>query len=305
MTSNDRSQPMYQDISNVSDRSTPSLEEGTSDEQTSEKTYPTAGILLIGNELLSGKIKDENAAFLAERLRELGVVLERVLVIPDRVELIGAEVREMSARYDYVFTSGGVGPTHDDVTLEGIAAAFDVELYLEPKLTDILKTYFAERLTDAHLRMARIPHGSTLIWPPENPWPVYTYHNVFIFPGVPSILQSKFNAIAERFRAATIYLRSVYVSTQEGDIADNLERLERDLDVMIGSYPRTHRDADYRVRVTVESRNAEQVDLAVDQLLSSLDEDALVRLDPPVSPNELPKIDTLIESDDPAETSRG
>ena len=210
-------------------------------------------------------------------------MLERVLVIPDRVALIGDEVREMSRRYTYVFTSGGVGPTHDDVTLEGIATAFGAELYLEPKLAEILRRYFAERLTDAHLRMAQIPEGSTLIWPPESPWPVYTYENVFIFPGVPSILKSKFNSIAERFRSATIYLRSVYLEVQEGEIAQHLEDLERDLDVMIGSYPRTHPDADYQVRVTIESRNAQHVNAAVDQLLGSFTDDALVRLDPPVS----------------------
>ena len=198
-----------------------------------EMSYPTAGIILIGNELLSGKIKDENATFLAERLRELGVVLERVLVIPDRAALIGEEVRDMSERYDYVFTSGGVGPTHDDVTLEGVAAAFAVDLYVEPKLADILNTYFADRITEAHLRMARIPKGSTLIWTPKSPWPVYSYHNVFIFPGVPSILKSKFNSIAERFRSVTIYLRSVYLSIQEGEIAHHLSNLERELNVMV------------------------------------------------------------------------
>jgi molybdenum cofactor synthesis domain-containing protein len=252
----------------------------------SEMSYPTAGIILIGNELLSGKIKDENATFLAERLRELGVVLERVLVIPDRAALIGEEVRDMSERYDYVFTSGGVGPTHDDVTLEGVAEAFAVDLYVEPKLSDILNTYFADRITEAHLRMAHIPKGSTLIWPPKSPWPVYSYRNVFIFPGVPSILKSKFNSIAERFRAATIHLRSVYLSIQEGEIAHHLSHLERDLNVMVGSYPRTEKDVDYQVRVTIESREADHVNLAVDQLLASLNSDALVRLDPSVSSTE-------------------
>jgi len=243
-------------------------------------------VILIGNELLSGKIKDENAAFLAERLRELGVLLERVLVIPDRTALIGEEVRMMSQRYDYVFTSGGVGPTHDDVTLEGIAVAFGVSLFVEPQLEDILREYFAERLNEAHLRMARIPQGSTLIWPPQSPWPVYSYHNVFIFPGVPSILQSKFNAIADRFRAATIYLRSVYVGVREGQMAHHLAVLEDEFDVMIGSYPRTTEDIDYRVHITIESRDAQQVNAAVDQLLVLLGNEAILRMEPPVSSTE-------------------
>ena len=261
-----------------------SVEESSS---ASAEHHPTAGVILIGNELLSGKIKDENAAFLAERLHELGVTLERVLVIPDRVALIGDEVREMSARYDYVFTSGGVGPTHDDVTLEGIGAAFNEPLELNEELAEVLRGYFKEKLTDAHLRMARIPTGSTLIWPPESPWPVYSHHNVFIFPGVPSILRSKFNAIAERFRAARIYLRSVYLNVYEGEVAAALESLEREHLVTVGSYPRTEPEMEHRVRVTIESRDARRVDDAVTALVTSLTasrgDDSILRVDPTVS----------------------
>lgn len=246
--------------------------------------HPTAGVILIGNELLSGKIKDENAAFLAERLRELGVTLERVLVIPDRVELIGAEVRAMSERYDYVFTSGGVGPTHDDVTLEGIAAGFERTLCLDSALEEVLRGYFKEKLNDAHLRMAKIPQGSSLIWPPDQPWPVYSYQNVFIFPGVPSTLQSKFNAIAERFRAARIYLRSLYLRVYEGEIAEALESLERAHEVMVGSYPRTDPTSEHLVRVTIESRDATRVDAAVeslcDQLTLQRGPEAILRIEP-------------------------
>lgn len=257
----------------------------------------TAAILLIGNELLSGKIRDENAYFLTQRLRELGVTVERVLIIPDRVNLIGEEVRSLSDRYDFVFTSGGVGPTHDDVTLEGIAYGFEEELYLDTRLQALLSKYFGAQLNDAHLRMAHIPHGSTLIWPHGEAWPVYSYQNVFIFAGIPAVLKAKFNSIAERFRTGTFYLRSIYLNLREGVIAETLRALEANFQVAVGSYPRVTPDVNYLVRVTIEAREAERVNQAVTHFISTLnhmrdervlehslseDQSMIAHLDPPL-----------------------
>ena len=233
-------------------------------------SQPTAAILLIGNELLSGKIRDENAYFLTKELRRLGVAVQRILVIPDEVELIGKEVAALSEAFTYVFTSGGVGPTHDDVTLEGIAHGFEDTLSLHPKLHELLSTYFAERLNDAHLRMANIPSQSTLIWSERSPWPVYTYRNVYIFAGVPSVLRAKFSEVAEHFRSDHFYLRSLDLHLDEGSIAHFLGTLEEKFDVMVGSYPRVSREIPYLVRVTIESKQAEQVNQAVTLFLLTL-----------------------------------
>ncbi len=243
----------------------------SSQEMTSEITQAkTAAILLIGNELLSGKIKDENAYYLAKRLRALGVSLERILVVPDDRETIANHVVEMSQSFDHVFTSGGVGPTHDDITLESIAHGFKKPLTLDDRLHELLKSYFKERLNDAHLRMAQIPEGSTLLWTEGAPWPVYSFGNVYILPGVPQVFRAKFEEVASRFRHGAFYLRSLYLNAREGEIAQLLTQLEADFEVSVGSYPNLYEDLDYRVRVTVESRQMNAVDEAVSALHSQL-----------------------------------
>src|SRR3954451_7684518 len=137
----------------------------------------SAGIILIGDEVLSGKVVDENARFLIQELRELGVALRRVIVIPDVFEGIYATVREFSARYDHVFTSGGVGPTHDDLTMEGVARAFDTRVVRHPLLEEGLRRFYGDRLEERNLRMAEVPEGVTLHHLPELPWPVIGMKN--------------------------------------------------------------------------------------------------------------------------------
>lgn len=239
-------------------------------EKPPQKT-PNAAILLIGNELLSGKIQDENAFYLSKRLRTLGVSLERILVIPDQLETIAKEVLSLSETFDHVFTSGGVGPTHDDVTLEGVALGFNEPLILEPQLHQLLQDYFKDRLNEAHLRMAMIPEGSTLLWTEGVPWPVYTYRNLYILPGVPQVFRAKFEEIAPRFRGVAFHLRSVYLNAREGEIAALLSDLESRWGVSIGSYPNLYDHLDFRVRVTIESQDAQSVDRAVEDLVESIE----------------------------------
>jgi molybdenum cofactor synthesis domain-containing protein len=246
------------------------MSEVTPKRDTIKDGVKTAAILLIGNEILSGKIKDENAFYLSQRLRQLGVSLEKISVVPDQRTVIAEEVQMMSQRFDHVFTSGGVGPTHDDITLESIAYAFDEVLVLDEDLHQLLKGYFKERLNDAHLRMAHIPSQSELIWYKEAKWPVYSYQNIYILPGVPQIFKAKFEAIAERFRAGAFFLRSVYLNTGEGAIAECLRRIEDRFDVCVGSYPNVQGHYGFNVRVTIESREAEQVNQAVNALVKEL-----------------------------------
>src|SRR5687767_3356068 len=142
----------------------------------------TAGIILIGDELLSGKVNDENANFLIAELRELGVTLRRVIVIPDLLDEISATVREFSDRYDHVFTSGGVGPTHDDLTMEGVARAFGENVVRHPELEALLRSYYGARLEDRNLRMADVPAGVHLVQGDSPSWPVIARKNVYILP---------------------------------------------------------------------------------------------------------------------------
>jgi molybdenum cofactor synthesis domain-containing protein len=247
----------------------------------------TAAIILIGNELLSGKIEDENGNYLVRRLRGLGVDLRRLIIVPDTIEVISDEIRRCCSAFDYVFSSGGVGPTHDDVTLAAIANAFEVELVRNDELGAIITKHFVDRLTDDHLRMADLPEGATLLRGGEISWPVICVQNLYIFPGVPELFRIKFEAIAERFRSGIFHLRSVYLDTDEGSIAGLLRQLEVDFGVSVGSYPRLAR-GDYRVRVTIEAQSVPPVNQAVEKLVSELKTSAVVRLDLPISDGHPP-----------------
>ncbi len=236
-----------------------------------------AAIVLIGNELLSGKIRDANASWLAERLYQLGVTLRRISVVPDEEGAIVDELRRVSCANDVVFTSGGVGPTHDDVTLESVAVAFGVRLVRDPRLEAVLSEHFGERLRPDHLRMADLPEGAELIGGGEYRWPVVKVHNVYVLPGIPELFRAKFDAIAERFEAGRFHLRSVYLDADEGAIARDLREVEQAFGVSIGSYPRWD-ECDHKVRVTVEAREPAPVDAAVADLCARLAE-LIVRVD--------------------------
>src|SRR5437870_9622369 len=157
----------------------------------------TAGIILIGNEILSGKVVDANAVYLCREFRALGVDVRKISVIPDEVELIAREVREFQSSYDWVFTSGGVGPTHDDVTIEGVARALAVKVVRHERLVAILEGYYGDRLNDAHLKMAETPDGAELVGGAPLRFPTVVMKNVYILPGVPEIFRQKFEAIRE------------------------------------------------------------------------------------------------------------
>lgn len=218
---------------------------------------PTAALLLIGNEILSGKFADENGPFLIGRLRELGVDLARIVVIPDVIDVIAEEVRLASARFDHVFTSGGVGPTHDDVTFPAIAVAFDRALERHPRLAEILRLKSRGPITEATWRMAEIPAGADLWWDGDMIYPVVVMENVVILPGVPELFRRKFDAIASRFGGIPLQCRRLRTEATEPEIADALTTAsERWPAVAIGSYPRFE-TTPHHVLVTLESRDPE------------------------------------------------
>lgn len=239
----------------------------------------TAGIIIIGNEVLSGKTQDINSTFLCRELRQLGVEVRRVTVIPDDLELIGRTAARFADRWDLVFTTGGVGPTHDDVTIEGIAHGFGVRAVVEPSLEGRLRSRYGADLNPARLRMAMVPEGAELLAAGAMFAPVIRMRNVYVFAGVPRILQDRFHAIKERFREEPFHLRNIYIKDGEGVIAGTLnELLERFPDILLGSYPVLD-NPDYKVKVTVESKSGDYLDRAVTDLLGKLPAAAVLRIE--------------------------
>jgi molybdenum cofactor synthesis domain-containing protein len=238
----------------------------------------TAGIILIGNEILSGKTRDENAAYLCRELRALGVDVRRITVIPDEVGLIADEVATFTKAFDLVFTSGGVGPTHDDVTMEGVARAMAVPVVRHPELVALLERYYRGTVTEAALRMAEIPEGAELVTGGTLRFPTILMRNVYVLPGVPEIFRQKFDALRERFRDQPIHLKNVFVSIGEGTLADYLNRLLESFPLLqLGSYPEFS-NPEYQVKVTLESRDRGYLEQALGDFLARLPADAVVKV---------------------------
>ncbi len=240
---------------------------------------PAAGLLVIGNEILSGKVIDTNSPYLARELRELGVDLERILTIPDEVDLIASEVRAMSASYDYVFTSGGIGPTHDDMTLEAVARAFDRPIVENASMVERMERAQGKPPNESQRKMAMIPENAVLIDSGDLWFPVVVVENVHIFPGIPELLQKKFQSIRERFRGIPFHLRRVFVTLREHDIAHSLNDLLGEFpELMLGSYPRIGEEH-YRVLLTLESRDRGYLERAIASLLDRLPSDGVHKVE--------------------------
>jgi molybdenum cofactor synthesis domain-containing protein len=230
----------------------------------------TAGIVIIGDEILSGKFVEENAAFLIGELRTLGVDLRRITVIPDELEDIATTVRDASARFDHVFTSGGVGPTHDDVTMAAIARGFGTTVTRHPDLEAKVRGYWKDQLADANLRLADVPAGAELVYGKDHVWPVVCYRNVYILPGVPALFRRKFVDIRDRFRAAPVTAARLYVDLEEGELAPFLDAVvAAHPGVKVGSYPRFS-ERDFRVLVTLEGAVQPEVIAAFEALSGRL-----------------------------------
>jgi molybdenum cofactor synthesis domain-containing protein len=239
----------------------------------------TAAALVIGNELLSGKIAEANLLVLARALRELGVLLSRAVLVLDDVAVIAREVRELSASHDVVFTSGGVGPTHDDVTIEGVARAFGAGVVTAPQLEDLIRRHYGERTTVDHLLMARVPDGARLISSASVPWPTVVMRNVWVLPGVPEVFQMKLPHIrGELGGDAPFFSLAVFTRLDEGDLKPLLDAVvAAHKDVEIGSYPKWH-DPEYRTKLTFDGLDEAAVRSARDAFVAGLPAEALVRM---------------------------
>ncbi|HEY2408002.1 MAG TPA: molybdopterin-binding protein [Polyangiaceae bacterium] len=238
----------------------------------------TAAALLIGNELLSGKVADQNLFELAKTLRALGIRLCRVVVLPDDVAALAAEIRALSASFDVVFTSGGVGPTHDDVTIEAVARAFDQEVVQHPALVELLERVYREKTTPAHLAMARVPAGAELCGAPDVEWPTTVMKNVWILPGVPDLFRFKLLTVRAWLGGPKPFVtRALYLRTDEPDLKPLLDELvARHPEVEIGSYPKWF-EASYRTKVTFDAREQRAADAALEELRARVPSEQIFR----------------------------
>jgi molybdenum cofactor synthesis domain-containing protein len=237
-----------------------------------------AAALVVGNEILTGKVVEANVEVLARMLFESGVRLDRVVVCRDDERVIAEEVTALRAKHDLVFTSGGVGPTHDDVTVPAVARAFGVRLRRDAELERRIRDHFGERTTEGHLRMADVPEGGELLSNARVQWPVLQVANVFVLPGVPEIFHRKLEVVRERLGASAPFLSAaVYTRCDEGEIAALLERIEREHRVLVGSYPRFD-DADHSVKVTFDGTDRAAVVGALDACVAAIPAADVVRI---------------------------
>jgi molybdenum cofactor synthesis domain-containing protein len=243
----------------------------------------TAAIVIIGNEILSGKVKDENSHYLCRELRDLGVEVRSVATIPDDIETIGNVVRQASGKHTWVFTSGGIGPTHDDLTVPSIAAGFQTPLVRSEKLAKLISGYYGKEVNKAHLRMAMIPKGSELLFDESKRVSQILFHNILIFPGIPRLLQRRFQTFRERFRSNPIYLHEIFLNCDEGLIAHLLDQILITYpELQLGSYPRTKKEEEHEVKLTLESREAVYLQEATNYLLKHIPPKFILRNESPI-----------------------
>tara|TARA_R110002072_G_scaffold38778_9_gene112029 strand:+ start:2708 stop:3502 length:795 start_codon:yes stop_codon:yes gene_type:complete len=231
----------------------------------------TAGLLVIGDEILSGRTQDANLAFLGKELGSRGIRLMEARVIPDNEAVIVSALREARARFDYVFTTGGIGPTHDDITVDCVAKAFDVPVVVHPKARQILEDYYGARINEARLRMARVPEGADLVENPVSMAPGIQLDNVYILAGVPRIMQGQFFSLAPGLRGGLPRLaRNIPAEVAESEVAPALEALEARHDgVDIGSYP-WMRHGRIGTSLVLRGTDAAQLDRVADELVAIL-----------------------------------
>ena len=250
---------------------------------------PSAGILIIGDEILKGHTQDSNSHFLLKRLWSLGVKVKAVSVVPDDIEEIASQVRDFSSRFNFVLTSGGIGPTHDDVTMAAIARAFNEPLVQNKCLTEVLVNLYnvhdASQLNKFVLKMALIPEASEVKRDLENPanaFPLISLQNVYIFPGVPKYLRSQFDQFSKVFsnEENMFYLQKFYLSVEESTIAEELQQVHDKYGnkVHLGSYPEVGHSK-FKTKLTLESLKPKILEQASEYLKTLLPDNAVVSVE--------------------------
>ncbi len=242
----------------------------------------TAGLVVIGNEVLTGKVSDENTPFAITELRQLGVELKQVAIIADEQDVIAATVRTFASKFDWVFTTGGLGPTHDDVTMESIADAFSVPLVESDELVTLVNRIESEEKRAVLQRMTMVPQGAQVFWGDESSghvWPTIFMDNVYIFPGVPRLFRARFAAMRSMLQSVPVICQTVYSSLREVSIVTALNQTVSEFpDVEMGSYPQFG-DEDHKVRITFETRDKARVEQAVQYFIAQIGESNVLRIE--------------------------
>lgn len=227
----------------------------------------TASILIVGNEILAGRTTDTNSHWLCERLFALGISVGRIVTVPDEIEAIVQTVRDLSERTDYVIVTGGIGPTPDDVTRQAVALAFSRPLTTNPEAESIMRNTYRERINPFRLEMARLPEGSELIRNPSFAAPGFHIENVFVFPGVPQLMQEMFEQIVPRLETSAFYKREIAANLPESEFTQILYSTPIPPNVSVGSYPTMHEDGRWTVSLVVTGSD----ETAVQELAETLE----------------------------------
>lgn len=238
-----------------------------------------AAAVVIGDEILTGKIRDENGPHLVGALRSAGVPLGRILTVADTVEEIAWAIRSVHGTFSPIFTSGGIGPTHDDLTVQGVAEALGRRVVQDPTLEALIRAHHGEGMPEEALRLARIPEGASLIRSSDTWYPLISVEGIYLLPGIPQLFRMHLGGLLERYRGEPFHLRCVYVSVGEAPIAAALDRIAAEHpQVALGSYPRLG-DAPYRVKLTLEAQRKAPVEEALRALLAALPPEAVLRVE--------------------------
>tara|TARA_B100001123_G_C15224825_1_gene992743 strand:+ start:83 stop:829 length:747 start_codon:yes stop_codon:yes gene_type:complete len=234
----------------------------------------TAGIIIIGDEILSGRTLDINSNFIAKHLIKNGIKLNKVIIIPDNVKIIIKTVRDFHKRYTYVFTTGGIGPTHDDITSESVAKAFNKKYIINAKAFKILKKYYPKgKFNEGRLKMTMIPANSQLILNPLTGAPGFKLKNVYVLPGVPQIMQKMFISIIPKLKKSKPKkILTIKTNLFESIISKKLSLIQRqNIDYEIGSYPNfSHKNKTSGVNIVISSWKKDNLSLVGDQIIDMI-----------------------------------
>lgn len=229
-----------------------------------------AAAVVIGDEILTGKIRDENGPHLVETLRSIGLPLGRILTVADDVDEIAWAVSSCVGAFSPIFTSGGIGPTHDDLTVQGVAQALGRGVVHDPTLEELIRSRHGADMPEEALRLARMPEGAALLRSQETWYPLICVDEIYLLPGIPQLFRMHLGGLLERYRGDPFHLRCVYLSVGEAPIAAALDRIAAAYpQVALGSYPRLG-ESPYRVKLTLEAQREAPVEEALEALLALL-----------------------------------
>jgi molybdopterin-biosynthesis enzyme MoeA-like protein len=237
-----------------------------------------AAAVIIGNEVLTAKVSEANGTWLIRRLRERGILLQSVHLVLDEVDAIVEAVTAARRRAKWVVTSGGIGPTHDDVTVRAVALALGRPVVRLAEMESLVRAHYGDRMTPEALRLAEAPEGSELLYQADARYPVLACDDIYLLPGVPQLFRQQLEAVLTRLPSQPVHLQVLYLNAREAEVAGAIDRVALEMpEVAIGSYPTFDPGAGYKVKLTVEHPHPGPVARAADRLAAELPAGTVVR----------------------------